>query len=406
MKRLIAVLLVLALGAGLAACKKEEVNTPIPTDTTPVTEPAPEGKTVDLCLPEEEAWKACADALTAQLQAVGHTVRVQYAQNDAQEQAKQIESLAEQESACAVVVPVDALAVAEALQAAVNAGVKVVTLDRQALPSRGLQAEVTFDYAAIGKTIARQIVTAKSLETAKKEKRKYTIEFLMGATEDYSTQLIHGAIMAVLQPYLDSGVLVCKTGRTSLEDTYVQGWDTDQARRKCQTYLKEYKDETVDILCAASDSIAAGCIAALEAKEYTEKDWPMITGLGGEEAALRSILSGKQAATVCKDQNALWDTCGRVVLALLADQPLPAGDTVIPGSEEAAPVFICPVYEALGKDGVEALPEQFAVEEAPVPETTAPPEITAPPETTVPPETTTPPETTAPPETSVPAETK
>lgn len=382
MKRLLSLLLTAALLASLTACKKE--NTPALETTEPTTAASPTivGKAVALCLPaQEEPWTTYGTALMAQLESQGHEAEVLYAQNDAWEQARQITAAAEAGTSCMVLVPVDALALSDALREAAKAGMKVLTLNRQMSDSRDVTAAVSFDYEQMGKTMANQIVQAKDLENA--GKKKYTIEFLMGSTDDHRAILLHKGLMSVLQTYLDSGVLVCKTGRTALEDTYVQGWDTAKAKKTCKYYLKSYSDETVDILCAASDAIAQGCIEALEAAGYTEKDWPVITGQGGEAAALRAIADGKQASTICLDTAALWTKCAELVHLLLADSPLPAGD-----SSDPVPMYFCPVNPVYGPEAVKDL---------------LPPET--PPETTAPPETTTPPETTEPPVTTVPAET-
>lgn len=229
MKRCTALLLALTLFVCLTACKQENTpDTTPPTVVTAPTVPAPAAKTVDLCLPAEtDVWTAWGETLKARLNGLGHQVRIWYAQNDIDEQIGQVKTAAQEQTNCLVLVPVDALAITGALTQAVSAGVKVVTLDRQVSHSQALHSVVSFDYALMGRTIADHIVQAKGLDTAGEEKRSYTIEFFMGSTDDYSAFLLHKGIMEVLQSYLDSGVLVCKTGRTSLEDTYVQNWDSD-----------------------------------------------------------------------------------------------------------------------------------------------------------------------------------
>ena len=353
MKRCFALLLVLTLIGSLAACKQE--NTPVP-DTVPATDPVLTPKTVDLCLPGETGtWSAYADPLTAQLEAQGHAVRVRYAQNDSAQQAQQVKTAVTELSDCVVLVPVDAMAITDAMAEAVNAGVKVLTLERQLYQSAGFHGAVSFDYAHIGKTIAGHIVQARQLETAKAEKRSYTIEFFMGSTDDYSAQLLHRGILEVLQPYLDDGVLDCKTGRISFEDTYIQHWDTDRAKEKCLRYLEEYKKDPVDILCAASDAIARGCIAALTEKGYTAEHWPVITGCGGETTALQAISDGKQTSTVYTDKAALVNKCGELVHLLLTGAALPAPNGALGGSTREAPLYFCPATPVYGKDAAQAL---------------------------------------------------
>ena len=85
--------------------------------------------------------------------------------------------------------------------------------------------------------IAEYIVKAKNLETAKQENRSYSIEFFMGSPDDNNALFLYNGIMEVLQPYLDNGVLVCKTGRTSFQDTCILRWSQETAQQWAENYL-------------------------------------------------------------------------------------------------------------------------------------------------------------------------
>ena len=419
MKRWIAILLAVCLVWGLAGCHKEsaEDTTPTQPSTEPSTEPVQPRDRVELCLPEKtEQWQTCAQALQTRLKAQGYDVRAHYAAS-AQEQAKQLQELIREDADLLVVASVDAHTLSQELDSAATAGVRVVTLDRQVLHAGGVSAAVTFDYVSLGVSMGYQIAEAKQLATAREEKRSHTIEFLMGSADDQNAVLIHRGVMAVLQPYLDSGVLVSKTGRVTLEDTYVQGWDTQNARDKFDQYLTVYQGTFPEIVCGASDALAAGSIAALTEAGCPGESWPVITGIGGDKAAVRNILEGKQSHTVYRDTESLYDRCSQIIACLLTGQALPQQDNGVVSGVTDAPTYVSAGIRVDGIKGIKALLDYGvsakslaltkgdlakinAEEEAP-PETTAPTEPTEP-ETSAPTEPTeaTEQETTAPTETA------
>ena len=417
MKRWIAILLAMCLVWALAGCHKEaEETVPTQPSTEPVTEPIAPKTQVGLCLPEKTAqWETCAGQLQSRLETLDYETRVSYGGGSAQEQAKQVQALLGEGAELLVVASVDAHTLEQELSAAANAGVPVVTLDRQLLHGEGISATVTFDYVSLGITMGYQIAEAKQLATAREEKRSYTIEFLMGAADDQNAVLLHQGIMAVLQPYLDSGVLISKTGRVTLEDTYVQRWDEEEARNKFSQYLTVYGDTQPQIVCSASDTLAAGCIAALTEAGCTAENWPVITGIGGDKDAVRNILDGKQAYTVYRDTGMLDDRCARIVHSLLTDAPLPEQDSSAVTGTDQAPSYVCPGVQVDGIKGIGKLldygvsEKELALTQGDLEKINAALEETQPPETQ-PPETTAPtqPETTAPtqPETTAPAPTE
>lgn len=418
MKRWIAILLAACLVWALAGCHKEnaEDTTPTQPSTEPSTEPVQPRDRVELCLPEKtEQWENCAKALQTRLEEQGYDVSARYAAG-AQEQAKQLQELIREDAALLVVASVDAHTLGEELDSAATAGVQVVTLDRQVLHARGVSAAVTFDYESLGVSMGYQIAEAKQLATAREENRSHTIEFLMGSADDQNAVLIHRGVMAVLQPYLDSGVLVSRTGRVTLEDTYVQGWDPQTARDRFSQYLTVYEGTFPEIVCGASDELAAGSIEALTQAGCPAESWPVITGIGGGKAAVRNILEGKQTHTVYRDTENLYDRCSQIIACLRTGQALPQQDNGVVSGVTDAPTYVSAGVRVDGVKGIKALLDygvsanalaltkgdmaKINGEETP-PETTAPTEPTEP-ETSVPAEPTegAAPENTAPTETA------
>lgn len=383
MRSVFAVLLAMCLVLGLAGCHKEAAPTTAPatapaTPTVPtsVTEPtvAPEVKTVvDVFLPGE-SFTNYETLLSGALSEKELACRAHYAEDDAQTQAAQLQEQVKKGAKCIVLVPVDSMTLSEELHQAKQAGIPVITLDRQLLYAESVRCAVSFDYVSVGVMLGSRIAETYNLTTAKEEKRSYTIEFLMGAAEDENALLIHKGIISVLQPFLDSGVLTTLTGRVTMEDTFVFGWDTGLAKEKCLQYLEKYADKPMDILCCASDSIAAGGIQALAERGYVGENWPMITGVGGQQSGLEMIAAGQQSMTIYKDLAAAMELCSRMAADLLAGKSLPAADNaVVSFGNQNAPLYIAPVAPVLSPaDLLQYGFQNLELPEQTVPETTAP----------------------------------
>lgn len=250
-----AVLLLLALWI-FAGCQSEQVQ-----ETNGETAAAISGVDVGICLPENcEPWSEQGKVMAERLTASGYTVRVEYADNDIQQQLEQVKNLVKEEPRCLVIAPVDSLSLLPALETAAQKNIAVISYDRLLLQSDNVKLYIAFDSLHVGKAVGRQIIEQKKLSTAEAEGRNHGLELFMGAPEEHGAKLMYEGIMAELKPYLDSGVLTCGSGRVSFEDTCVPEWSATLARQRLQQYIGSYYGGTVpDICVVASADMAAGC---------------------------------------------------------------------------------------------------------------------------------------------------
>lgn len=302
MQKILALLLALTLCC-FAGCGGQTAE---PEATAPTE---PEEKTLIGILLPDDSWKEKGAALDKALQEKGYATKLLYAQNDPVTQMSQIEQLQAQDAQCMILAAEDAMALASVLE---TVQVPVIAYDRLLTDTERVDVFVGFDYEAMGQQIGRYIREEKALQDAALEGDSYTIEFFMGAAEDNSARLFHKGVLSVLQPYLDSGVLVCNSGRTTFADTYV---NNGLSERKCEDILlKDYTDAPPDIICAGSDLLARGCVKALEKQTYEDAPWPLITGQGGDED---SVTADRLAVTVKKDYDRLAEACAKTADALL-----------------------------------------------------------------------------------------
>ena len=224
----------------------------------------------------------------------------------------------------------------------------------------------TFDNKGVGTAIGKYIEEKKDLANTSET---YTIEFFMGSPDDNNAHMLYAGLMEVLQPYLDNGTLVCKSGRTSFDDTCILRWSQETAQQNCENYLTGfYADEDLDICATAFDGFAYGCKAALEGAGYTEENWPMITGQDAELMATKNIISGKQTMSIYKDTRLLASKCVTMVQAVLEGAEPEINDTEqYDNGKIVVPSYLCtPVavdqdnYKEIIVDGGYYTEEQLA----------------------------------------------
>lgn len=336
MKKLLAILLVLSLVFALAACAPK-TETPDPTTPenneqteNPGTEQPAEqpeggevvgsGKVVGIAMPTQssERWINDGANMKQQLESLGYEVVLQYAEDDVQMQVSQIENLVGQQVDCLVIAAVDSGALTSVEAQAKTAGIPIIAYDRLLMDTDAVSYYASFDNEGVGRAIGEYIESEKDLPAAQAAGESYTIEFFMGSPDDNNAVLLHRGVMKVLQQYLDDGTLVCKTGRTSFEETCILRWSQETAQQWCENYLASfYADEDLDIACSAFDGFAYGIRAALDAAGYTADNWPMITGQDAELMAVKNIISGHQTMSIYKDTRLLAEKCVTMVNAVI-----------------------------------------------------------------------------------------
>ena len=215
--------------------------------------------------------------------------------------------------------------------------------------------------------------------------------------------------MEKLQPYLDDGTLVCKSGQITFEETGILRWSMDKAQSRAEDILEEaYQDgEAPDIICTGFDGAAEGAVNALQNNGLTPgENWPMITGVGCDADAVRDIAESEIACSVFMDRRVLADQAEDMVNVYLHGEDDPEvndyeqydNGTKIIASYLCEPQLInIDNYEILIDSGYYT-EDEVKPETTPTPEPTVTLEITEKPDVTATPEVTESPEATITPE--------
>ncbi len=317
-----------------------------------------EGKKIGVAMPTQssERWINDGANMKKQLEEKGYEVDLQYAEDDVQMQVSQIENMIASGVNCLVIAAIDSSTLVNVEEQAKQAGIPIIAYDRLLMDTDAVSYYATFDNKGVGTAIGQYIEKAKDLPNAKSKGESYTIEFFMGSPDDNNALFLYNGLMEVLQPYLDDGTLVCKSGRTSFEDTCILRWSQETAQQNCENFLTGfYADEDLDICATAFDGFAYGCKAALEGAGYTAENWPLVTGQDAELMACKNILAGTQAASIYKDTRLLASKCVTMVDAVMTGSEPEINDTEqYNNGKIVVPSYLCtPV--AVDKDNLQSI---------------------------------------------------
>ena len=345
----IAMVATLLVGCGAkeeaAAPAATEEAAPAATEEAAAEEAAPaaeaNGKKVGVAMPTQssERWINDGSNMKKQLEALGYEVDLQYAEDDVQAQVSQIENMIAAGVDCLVIASIDSSALVNVEKQAQEAGIPVIAYDRLLMDTDAVSYYATFDNKGVGTAIGKYIVDNGNLDPANPQ----TIELFMGSPDDNNAHMLYAGLMEQIQPYLDNGALVCKSGQLEFEQNCTLRWDQQTAMKRCEDILTGYyADEELDIVAAAYDGLSYGCMAALEGAGYTDANWPLITGQDAELMATKHIISGKQTMSIAKDTRILAEKCVTMVQAVLEGAEPEINDTTTYNNNViVVPSYLC-----------------------------------------------------------------
>jgi len=388
MKKLIALLLALVMVIGLVACGAEKApveETPVedapveeapveeaPVEDAPVEEAPAEGGLIGVAMPTKDLqrWVQDGDNMKAKLEEAGYTVDLQYAANDIPTQVSQIQNMIANGAKVLVIASIDGEALGTVLAEAKANEIPVIAYDRLIMGSDAVTYYATFDNWDVGVKQGTYIAEALDLANAP-EGTVYNIEFITGDPGDNNINFFFDGAISVLQPYIDSGVLVALSGQYEKAVVATPGWATDAAQSRFENILATYyADAPLHAVLASNDSTALGVANAL-ASSYTNDVYPVLTGQDCDIANMPNIINGKQAMSVFKDTRTLAAKVVEMVDAIMKGAEPPINDTeTYDNGTGVIPSFLCePVsgtidnYKELLVDSGYYTAEQLGIEE-------------------------------------------
>ncbi len=310
------------------------------------------GKLVGVTMPTKslQRWNEDGANVKAALEAKGYKVDLQYADNKQDVQNSQIENQITKGCNVLVIASIDGGALGGVLAQAKTAKIPVIAYDRLITNTDKCDYYATFDNYGVGKMQGEFIVS--SLKLDKGEKGPFSMECFGGDPGDNNAKLFNQGAMDVLQPYIDSGVLVIKSGQTKFPDQIaITNWESKGAQDRMDNLLTAYyADKNIDVVLSPNDSLAQGIVASLKSAGYgsSAKPFPILTGQDCDKINVGQIIRGEQSMSIFKDTRVLADQVIAMTNAILAGEEVPTNASYNNGKIDV-PSFNCKIQFA-GKD--------------------------------------------------------
>ena len=305
MKKVIVLLVVLALCLTASMAFAEKVGVSMPTK--------------DL-----QRWNQDGDYMKANLEEAGYEVDLQYASNDVQTQLSQVENMINSGADVIVIAAIEGSSLGSALGLAKENEIPVIAYDRLLMDSDWVSYYATFNNYMVGTIQGTYVKEALDLDNAE---GPFIMEITAGDPGDNNARYFYQGAIDVLQPYIDAGKLVVKSGQIDFTEVATPTWATEVAQSRAENILSSYYADGTDLdawLCS-NDSTALGVTNALAAN-YNGK-YPIITGQDCDKPNTKNIIDGKQSMCVFKDTRTLAAQVVKMIGQILAGEEVDVNDT-------------------------------------------------------------------------------
>ena len=357
-KKFLGILLATAMVAGtLVGCgSSATTETAAPaasTSTSSDTAAAPAadttaaggGQKVGVAMPTKDLqrWNQDGSNMEAELKAAGYDVDLQYASNDVSTQVSQIENMINGGCEVLVIASIDGDSLGSVLATAKEKNIPVIAYDRLIMNTDAVSYYATFDNYMVGTKQGEYIRDQLDLDNAA---GPFNLEITTGAPDDNNAKYFYNGAMDILNPYIDEGKLVVKSGQTDFATVATANWATETAQSRAENIISSnYADGTnIDAWLCSNDSTALGVANALAAN-YTGS-YPIVTGQDCDIANVKNMLEDKQAMSIFKDTRTLASQVVKMVGQILSGSTVDVNDTeTYDNGTGVIPSYLCePVF--------------------------------------------------------------
>lgn len=274
-----------------------------------------------------ERWVHDGANMKAEFEKLGYRVDLQYAEDVIENQVSQLENMITKGVDVLVIASIDGESLTNVLDKAAKENIKVIAYDRLIRKSEHVSYYATFDNFKVGVLQASYIEEALGLKGGA---GPFNIELFAGSPDDNNAYFFFDGAMSVLQPYMDAGQLVVKSGQTNFDQVATLRWDGATAQARMDNLLSaNYTTERIDAVLSPYDGISIGIISSLKGVGYgsADKPMPVITGQDAELASVKSIIAGEQTSTIFKDTRELAKKAVEMAEAVLKGEEPEVNDT-------------------------------------------------------------------------------
>ncbi|MDI9514777.1 MAG: substrate-binding domain-containing protein [Bacillota bacterium] len=294
----------------------------------------------------QERWQRDRDIFVARAKELGAEVLVQNANNDNEEQMRQVRYLIEQGIDILVIIPHDAEASAESVRMAKKAGIKVIAYDRL-IRNAGADLYISFDNVKVGEYKAKALLE-------RVPKGNYVI--IRGAPTDYNSVMLYQGYMNVLQEPLNYGDIRIVTEEPAHDWAYEEAFSC----------VEQTLEQGVEIhaIIAANDTLAYAAIEALSEKRLAGK--VPVVGQDADLSACQRVVEGTQLMTVYKPIDKIAKAAAEAAVKMVKGEKLNTDETIFDGTYqvpylkiEPIPVTMDNMMDTIVKDSFHRLEDIF-----------------------------------------------
>jgi putative multiple sugar transport system substrate-binding protein len=305
-----------------------------------------------------QRWNQDGANMKSQLEKAGYVVDLQYGgDNDIPTQVAQIENMITSGCGALVIAAIDGSSLTEVLKNAKDKQIPVIAYDRLIMNSDAVSYYATFDNYKVGQLQGNYIVDKLGLKSGA---GPFNIELITGDPGDNNVNFFFGGAMDVLNPYIQSGKLVVKSGQTTMAQVATLNWSTEEAQKRFENIITSVgygpNGVKLDAVLASNDSTANGVTNALVAAGYTAANFPILTGQDCDKPSVKNMNAGTQSMSVFKDTRTLASQVVTMLTAIAKQETVPTNDNkTYDNGTGIIPSFLCTPIIVEKKDIQKAL---------------------------------------------------
>jgi putative multiple sugar transport system substrate-binding protein len=322
----------------LAGCAGGGASTTESTGGDSASTEAAAGGLIGVSMPTQSStrWISDGENIKSLMEAEGFQVDLQYAEDDIPTQVAQLEAMLTKGAKALIIAAIDGTQLTDVLQTAADSGVPVIAYDRLIRDSENVNYYATFDNFQVGVQQATSLLVGMGVYASEESTSAdgpnaagpWNVELFAGSPDDNNAGFFFNGAMSVLQPLIDSGVLVVGSGQTDFEQVATLRWDGAVAQKRMEDILVgTYAADSVHGVLSPYDGLSRGIIAALVDGGYTADNLPVITGQDAEVLSVQSMLAGEQYSTIFKDTRELAGVASGMAMAVLNGEEPEVNDT-------------------------------------------------------------------------------
>ena len=246
----------------------------------------------------QERWKKADEPAMQKAISAGGGKYIRADANDkAEQQLTDIDSLINQGAKVLIVLAKDDKGILPAIAKAKAAGVAVIAYDR--LIEDDSTFYITFDNKKVGTLMAQSLMKVAP-------KGNYAV--ILGADTDPNSAFLRSGMTEAGIPKLNE---TSPAGIKVVFEKNTDNWDTTNAKNNMEAALNANQNK-IDAVLSENDSMATGVVQALSAVGLKIP----VSGQDGDTAALNRVALGTQTVSVWKNAFALGETAGNVAIQL------------------------------------------------------------------------------------------